>query len=161
MLFENFENFLLTEDCFNSHDVSHIDNDGNQHYLKHSEYIAYLGEVTVLLANRATIKVEQAEKLFEYNNGTIHIFYNDINGPSFEEHADPVDVLIECLDGTKIMEVDGTTVILQPNQSVLIPAGTKHRALNNKKALMISYGIHDTETLNGLREDDRDLQPRL
>lgn len=154
MLFENFENFLLTEECFNNHDVSHIDNDGNQHYLEHSEYIAYLGSITVLLANKATIKVEQAEKLFDYTDRTIHLFFNDVDGPSFKEHTDPVDVLIECLDGIKVLEVEGATVILQPNQSVFIPAGTKHRALNNKKALMISHGIRDTETLTRIRKND-------
>ena len=82
--FEEFENWLITEECFDNHDVSHIDNDCNQHYLEHSEYISYLGQVTVLLANRATIKVEQAEKLFDYNDRTIHLFYNDVDGPSFK-----------------------------------------------------------------------------
>ena len=59
------------------------------------------------------------------------------------------------------MEVEGKEIVLEPHDTLLIPANTEHRALNKEKALMISYGIHDTETLNGLREDDRDLQSRL
>ena len=151
MIFENFENWLLTEDCFENHDVSHIDVNGKQHYLKHSEYMGYLGEITVLIANKATIKVEQVEKWFGYMDRTAHAFYNAANGPSFDTHTDPIDVLIECLDGRKTLEIDGEEVVLEPHDKVLIPANTEHRALNYEKALMISYGIGDTETLTRIR----------
>ena len=151
MIFENFENWLLTTDCFENHDVSHIDVNGNQHYIKHSEYMAYLGEMTVLIANKATIKVEQVEQWYGYTDRTAHAFYNAANGPSFDTHTDPIDVLIECLDGKKTLEIDGGTVVLGPHDKVLIPANTAHRALNYEKALMISYGISDTETLTRIR----------
>jgi quercetin dioxygenase-like cupin family protein len=87
------------------------------------------------------------------------MFLNKKNGPSFNVHTDPVEVIIECLDGVKHMEVEGNKIKLNRGQSLQIPANTEHKALNYEKALMISYGIHDTETLDGLRENDRDLQP--
>ncbi len=151
MTFDQFENFLLTEECFNNHDVSHIDEDGNQHYIKQSEYIAYLGETTVLLANKATIKVEQFEKPLGVNNGTVHVFYNQENGASFDVHTDPIDVIIECVEGIKVMEVEGKEISLSKNETLFIEAGTPHRALNYEKALMLSHGIHDSETINSIR----------
>ena len=104
------------------------------------------------------MKVEQIETLL-FVQGTVHAFYNQENGASFDVHTDPVDVIIECLDGTKVMEVEGKEISIAKGETLLIPAGTPHRALNYGKALMISHGIHDTETLNGIRENNRDLQP--
>ena len=89
--------------------------------------------------------------MFGYTDRTAHIFFNKENGPSFSIHTDPVDVLIECLDGIKYIEVDGKEVKLEPHDTVLIPSETPHRALNYEKALMISYGIGDTETLTRIR----------
>lgn len=150
MTFLDFENFLLTETCFDNHDVSWIDDDGKQHYIEQTDFISYVGNMARLLSECRTIKVEQIETLL-FVEGTVHAFYNQKNGASFDVHTDPVDVLIECLDGTKIMEVDGKEVTLKRKDTLLIPAGTPHRALNYEKALMISHGIHDTETLNRIR----------
>lgn len=164
MIFQDFENFLLTEECFDNHDVSVIDKDGLQHYLNinNEDYMAYFAVISLELGVWGnTIKVEQIEKWFDYNDRTAHAFYNQVNSGTFSIHTDPVDVIIECLDGRKYMEVEGKEIVLEPHDTLLIPANTEHRALNKEKALMISYGIHDTETLNGLREDDGDLQPRL
>jgi len=154
MNFEQFEEFLLSEDCFENHDVSFIDEDGKQHYLDQTCYPSYLAKTSYLITSRNTIKVEQFERQFGYTDRTAHIFYNKAFGPSFDIHSDPIDVLIECLDGIKYMEVDGKEVILQPHDYIHIPANTKHRALNYKKALMVSYGIGDTETLKRIHQND-------
>lgn len=151
MRFLEFENFLLSKDCFKNHDVSCIDRDGNQHYVKAESYPEYQGTVSILLVTDNTIKIEQYEKQFGYTDRTAHIFYNKANGPSFGVHTDPVDVLIECLDGVKTMEVEGKEISLEPHDTLFIPANTPHRALNYEKALMISYGINDTETLSNIR----------
>ena len=150
MTFIDFENFLLTEECFDNHDVSYIDEDGNQHYIEQTDFISYVGTVARLLSESRTMKVEQIETLL-FVKGTVHAFHNQKNGASFDVHTDPVDVLIECLAGTKIMEVEGKEVVLKKGDTVLIPSGTPHRALNYEKALMLSHGIHDTETLNRIR----------
>jgi|TARA_B110000908_G_C10267467_1_gene465858 mannose-6-phosphate isomerase-like protein (cupin superfamily) len=159
MNFFEFEDFLLSEECYINHDVSYIDIEGLQHYLQFDNYWAYHPFVSSLLYSENTIKVEQLEKKFNFKDKTAHMFLNKKNGPSFNVHTDPVEVIIECLDGVKHMEVEGNRIKLNRGQSLQIPANTEHKALNYEKALMISYGIHDTETLDGLRENDRDLQP--
>lgn len=154
MTFDDFENFLLTEECFNKHDVSVIDKDGLQHYLNtnNENYVAYLAAISLEIGVLAkTIKVEQFEKALDVNDGTVHVFYNQKNGPSFDVHTDPIDVIIECVEGTKIMEVEGKEISLSKNETLFIEAGTPHRALNYEKALMLSHGIHDSETINSIR----------
>lgn len=158
MNFLEFENFLLSSECFCNQDVSYIDAKGKQHYLDQKEYYAYLAEITKLIISENTIKVEQFEKVLGCKNKTAHVFYNKANGPSFSIHRDPIDVLIECLDGKKVMEVNGKKTVLKPNNSLYISANTPHRALNYEKALTISYGIDDTETLSRIRKNDRDVQ---
>lgn len=154
MTFEKFENFLLSEDCYDNHDVSYIDYDGKQHYLNHDNFWSYYPKVCYLLTTNYTIKVEQYEKVLDIKNHTAHIFYNKKNGPSFDIHTDPTDVLIECLDGIKWLEIDGKPKKLNRYEHVIIPANTPHRALNYEKALMISYGINDTETLTRIHQND-------
>lgn len=150
MDFGEFWGFLLSEECFNQHDVSFIDHNGNQHYIKENDYYSYMGSVSDLMGTKYTVKVEQMERKFEVD-GTAHMFYNVEGSPSFGVHTDPVDVVIKCCDGIKHMEVNGETKKIAKGESIRIPAGTEHKAVNTTKALMISYGILDTETLNRIR----------
>ncbi len=155
MTFDEFEEFLLSEDCYDNHDVSYIDYDGKQHYLQCENYWSYYPKISWVLTTQYTVKVEQYErKIGVIGNGTAHVFYNKKNGPSFNTHTDPVDVIIVCTDGKKYLEVEGNAVVLKSGESITIKANTPHRALNYEKALMISYGVHDTETLNRICKDN-------
>lgn len=158
MNFLEFEDFVLSEECYNNHDVSYIDRDGLQHYMVYDSFWEYQPNILNMLMSKNTIKVEQMEKYYGYINRTAHIFFNKTNGPTFGIHTDPVKVIIECLDGTKHMEIEGRQVVLKPGESVEIQPNTEHRALNYKKALMVSYGIRDTETLDGIRKNNGDVQ---
>ena len=155
MTFDKFFKFLESTQCFEEHDVSIIDKDGLQHYVDQSDYYSYLAYINkVIAAEEETIKVEQMERYWKFSDRTIHLFYNPKNGPTFDLHTDPTDVVIECKDGTKAMDVNGYEVILMPGDKLLIHAGTEHKALNYEKALMASHAIGDTETLNRLRENN-------
>ena len=152
MTFEQFEEFILSDECYWNHDVSYIDDNGFQHYISDCEKWDYQARVAQYIAQQEfTLKVEQAEKLYHWKDRTIHFFYNPVNGPTFDIHTDPVDVIIDCHDGTKYMEVDGKEFKLVPGDKLLIHANTPHRALNYEKALMASHGILDTETTNRIR----------
>ena len=159
MTFEQFEEFLMSGQCYNEHDVSIIDEDGLQHYIEPTEYYAYCALMAEHLAmSKVTIKIEQMEKHWKFDDRTIHLFYNPKFGPTFEKHTDPVDVIIECKAGSKSMWVDGIEVILTPGDKLSIRAGTVHKALNYERALIASHGISDTETLDRIREDNGDMQ---
>ena len=159
--YDLIEKFLTTEDCFKNNDGSIIDNDGLQHYLDNKEYMTYLAQITAEIAIGNTIKIEQFEYFMNNENNlllpfvgddyTAHAFYNQANSGTFGIHTDPVDVWIQCLAGVKHLEVDGDEIVLQPHEVTIIPANTPHRALNKEKALIVSYGIHDTETISSIR----------
>ena len=149
----------MSGQCYNEHDVSIIDEDGLQHYIEPTEYYAYCALMAEHLAmGKVTIKIEQMEKHWKFDDRTIHVFYNPKFGPTFEKHTDPVDVIIECKAGSKSMWVDGIEVILTPGDKLSIRAGTPHKALNYERALIASHGISDTETLDRIREDNGDMQ---
>ena len=151
MNFEQFEEFLLSESCHANHDVSIIDSNGLQHYIKTRDYFEYQILMTKhLVEEKVTIKIEQMENYWHLDDRTAHLFYNPKNGPSFDEHTDPVDIIIECKDGVKTIECNGKHFTLNPGDNLSIPAETLHKALNYEKALMVSYGIGDTETLKRL-----------
>ncbi len=152
----------MSGQCYHEHDVSIIDENGLQHYIEPTEYYAYCALMAEHIAvGKVTIKVEQMEKHWKFDDRTIHLFYNPKFGPTFEQHTDPVDVIIECKAGQKSMWVDGMEVILQVGDKLMIPAGTEHKALNYERALIASHGISDTETLNRVRENDGDVQTYL
>ena len=54
------------------------------------------------------------EKRYHWKDRTIHFFYSPAWGPTFDTHTDPVDVIIDCHDGIKHMEVNGTEHIITP-----------------------------------------------
>ena len=155
MNFQQFEEFLLSDKCYDEHDVSIIDTNGLQHYIEAAEYFEYQIKMTRYLAEqKVTVKIEQMENHWKFNDRTMHLFYNPKNGPTFSEHTDPINVIIECKDGIKHIEVEGWQIDLLPNERLYIPADTFHKALNYEKALVISHGISDTETLERLRKND-------
>lgn len=155
MNFEKFEEFLLSQECYDNHDVFIIDSNQCMHHIDIDNYIEYQAEMAKhLFKEEVTIKVHQMESYFNYNYGTIHVFHSPKNGPTFPEHTDLTDVMIKCLDGIKTMEIEGKQVTLQPGESVTIKTRTFHRALNHEKALMASHGIGDTETLKRLHQNN-------
>lgn len=155
MNFSEFEKFVLSEHCYKNHDVFIIDVNQCLHHIESSDYIEYQTTmINHLFKEEVTIKIEQMEGYFKYNNGTIHVFHSPKNGPTFPEHTDTTDVMIKCLDGIKVMEVEGKKISLQPGEELYIPVRTYHRALNNEKALMASHGIGDTTTLKRLHQNN-------
>jgi len=155
MNFEEFEKFLLSQECYDNHDVFIIDVNQCIHHIDIDNHIEYQAEMAKhLFKEEVTIKIEQMESYFNYNDGTIHVFHSPKNGPTFPEHTDTTDVMIVCLDGVKTMEIEGKPVTLQPNENVYITTRTYHRALNYEKALMASHGIGDTTTLKRLHQNN-------
>ena len=155
MTFDKFFKFLQSENCFEQHDVSIIDPSGLQHYMITSDYYSYLSYIQMIIAeDKCTIKVEQMERYWKFDDRTIHVFYNPKGGPTFDEHTDPTNVVIECKDGIKSMEVEDKAFNLRPGEKLIIAAGQRHRALNYEKALMASHAIGDTETITRICEDN-------
>lgn len=73
---------------------------------------------------------------------TCHLFYASSDfSPSFCLHSDLDNVIIEVCSGIKHMEIAGKEIVLKENETVFIPAGTEHRALNRVPNLILSFGL--------------------
>ena len=153
--FDEFYEFLLSEDCFEKCLVSFIDEHQRQRYIEQTDIWAYRGKITDLwMSGDDTIKIEGYEQFKYIENGTIHIFYSPAGGPTFPLHSDPVNVIIEVIDGSKCIETFNGEYHMSPGQNMFLRAGVEHRAINYEKALTYSYGINDTNTLSSIHKDN-------
>ena len=142
----DFEDYILSQEAYMYDRTFYIDIDGKDVRIVSDTYEEYFAKVQIKLAEQFdTLKVEGIERLVDWNEGTIHAFRYWSGSPSFPEHTDPVEVILEVKEGSKLMEVNGQEVILEEGDIWPIFANTPHRALNEYEGLMFSYGLSDTE----------------
>jgi mannose-6-phosphate isomerase-like protein (cupin superfamily) len=143
--YNDFEDYVLSYDAYMYDRTLYIDNRGKDVKIVSDDYNEYLAKVQVKLAEQHdTIKVEGIEKIAGWEDGTIHAFRYWENSPSFEEHTDPVDVILQVQEGAKLIEVNGIEKYISEEEVWWIPANTPHKALNTVEGLMFSYGVSDT-----------------
>jgi mannose-6-phosphate isomerase-like protein (cupin superfamily) len=144
----DFENFIHTNLVYEQKLISVIDEEGRQIYLDNlKELYEYAS---------CTIKLEQMEKynqeIFNYCHSlsktynhvgpiTCHVFRSFKNSKSFGLHTDPDDVIMYCVHGSKKIIVNDVEHILKNQESLFIPANTKHEAINEEESLMLSFGL--------------------
>ena len=146
LTYEKFEDYILSKEAFLNNKTFYIDKDGKDGIIVSDTYEEYYAKVQVKLAEQCdTLKVEGIELWAGWEYGTIHAFRYWENSPSFPEHTDPVDVIVEVHEGEKFIEVKEIMHHLIEGEAVSIPANTPHRALNKKEGLMLSYGMYGTE----------------
>ena len=144
--YQVFEDYVLSHEAYMYDRTFYIDNRGKDVKIVSDDFNEYYAKVQIKLAEAFdSIKVEGIERLCDWKYGTIHAFRYWKNSPSFPEHTDPVDVIIEVQEGAKNIEVKGEMHDLRQYEAVAISANTPHRALNNEEGLMFSYGLSDTE----------------
>lgn len=141
---------LITSDLpYEQKIISIIDDFGRQIFLDN------LGQLHSNFGK--TVKIESMEKynfsIYDYcnylkmmynHNGpvTCHLFKSYENSKSFDLHFDPDDVLLFNVFGEKnIAFENGEEVILKTNEVLFIPSGKKHKAINRKESLMLSFGL--------------------
>ena len=145
-IYEDFENLFLSREAFEQGKSFYIDISGKDNIIETDTYEEYLAIAQVKLASQfETLKIEGVEKICGFKDGTVHAFRYWENSPSFGFHTDPVDVIIEVKQGSKVMEVENSVFVIHQECLLKIPANTPHRALNEKEGLMFSYGLYDTE----------------
>lgn len=77
----------------------------------------------------------------DYKIKNVHLFYNQLGGYSFPEHADDVNVLLCVIKGQKKLFVDNTLILVKEEEAISIPKGVKHKvkSLPFTWALSIGY----------------------
>ena len=146
MTFKDFEVYISSEMCYSKNATFWIDRNSNIHRITGKSYPEYLSKVQAKYMDGYTIKLEKFEDVVGFKDGTVHVFHNWDGTESFPEHTDPIDVFIQVMDGTKCLTVNDYPFELKQHEAILIPANVKHRATNEKRALILSYGMHDNAT---------------
>ena len=141
--FEDFQTFVMSEECYKDYTVFWIDYMHLVHKVEASSFIQYQAVVIDKLSNGYTVKIERFENMLGFTDGTVHVFYNSAGSPSFKEHTDPVDVIIEVKDGVKNLVIDGWPVSLLAGDHYVIQKDVPHYATNEHEGLIFSYGLHD------------------
>lgn len=76
---------------------------------------------------------------------TIHAFISPAGSQSFDLHTDPDDVLIYVVEGNKTMVTcDNGQMVehrLAEGDSLFIPAGQPHMAINTERSITLSIGL--------------------
>ncbi|BAQ02594.1 hypothetical protein AVU38_gp066 [Ralstonia phage RSL2] len=125
--------------------VKYITMDGRQMTPSNAEEVLKVkmfGTIKIEGMEKISKKVFDALKQFSHDGPvTCHVFIAAENAPSFPDHTDPDGVLIYVVDGVKNMFVDGKFITLNAGQSVFIPPGTPHRAVNYSASVMMSVGF--------------------
>jgi mannose-6-phosphate isomerase-like protein (cupin superfamily) len=142
--YKDFENYFTSKEAFENKRSFYIDKNGKDVIIESETYEAYLAITQIkLIEQQDTLKIEGIEKLCGFEHGTVHAFRYWKNSPSFDTHTDPVHVIVEVKKGWKIMDIDRYRFNIPEGNAVDIPAGTPHKALNEKEGLMFSYGLYD------------------
>lgn len=72
---------------------------------------------------------------------TCHLFISPEDSSSFPMHTDLDDVVVHMVKGQKTFEFPTGSLKLCEGQSIYIPKGTPHRAINTHDSLMLSFGL--------------------
>lgn len=76
-----------------------------------------------------------------YGYVSCHLFLSPKGSKSFTMHTDPDDVIIHMVQGRKVFESPDGQVELSAGESLYIPRGTHHRAINVDSSIMLSFGL--------------------
>lgn len=88
------------------------------------------------------IKVEGLERVLDYSSNSIHLFYTQEDGLSFNWHTDDVDVLLYVIQGEKLLQFKDEEHLLKAGESAAIPKGTLHRANSRKNTVALSIEVN-------------------
>ena len=75
--------------------------------------------------------------------GTITIFAFD-TGTGLSEHTAPYDAVIEIIEGTAEITLEGTTHTVREDEMIILPAGIPHAVHASERFKMILTMIHAT-----------------
>lgn len=70
-------------------------------------------------------ETKKVEKIFENGNATIlHLVMKE--GQGLPEHSTPIDAFLVLISGFAVLTMDGKEHALDPNDTIVLPAGMKH-----------------------------------
>jgi quercetin dioxygenase-like cupin family protein len=93
--------------------------------------------ILVALEGVHVVKAEGLESTVK-DAKTVHMFISPAKSVGFLEHTDDVTLVIMCVHGTKGFVVDGHEHTLCQGDTLSVPKGVPHYAVNNKDSVILS-----------------------
>lgn len=87
------------------------------------------------------ISLELAKRYNHDGPVSCHLFISPKDSLSFPLHEDMEDVIIYMVSGGKVFEGVSGSVELSAGDSIFIPRGVPHRAVNTNSSVMLSFGL--------------------
>jgi mannose-6-phosphate isomerase-like protein (cupin superfamily) len=112
----------------------YIDKNGNDFEITKAEAVIKVCEKLFV------VKVEGLDSMLNWGK-SVHAFISPAGSSSFNTHTDDVDLVIACMEGTKVFEVYGETIELDETSSVYISAGSPHRGVNEYDSIVLSVEV--------------------
>lgn len=125
-------------------------------YIEHARSMPAFSLNDVLKNEENPIKIEGYERfsrlLFDscsklairfnhFGYVSAHLFLSPKGALSFPMHTDLDDVVIYMVEGKKEFVTDNETFVMEAGQSLYIPRGASHMAVNVEESIMISFGL--------------------
>ncbi|MNZ21803.1 Cupin superfamily protein [compost metagenome] len=144
----NIDQFLSSPHPYEQALVKYIENDKSLEVFSPIDYLEH--------GQDKPIKVEGIDRLNatmfrecqrlaghfgHYGYVSCHLFLSPQGSKSFTMHTDPDDVIIHMVQGHKVFESPDGQVELFAGDSLYIPRGTHHRAINIDSSIMLSFGL--------------------
>jgi quercetin dioxygenase-like cupin family protein len=75
--------------------------------------------------------------------------YDFLRGASIHEHFHPQEEVYEVIEGELEMTIDGTTQIIRPGLTAIVPSNALHsvKALTDGRAIIVDYPLRDLPQL--------------
>ncbi|MNO14045.1 Cupin domain protein [compost metagenome] len=152
--FEGISEDLLNVDLLLS--SPHLYGQGLVKYIRHGQSFDLYSQAGYLENMDCPVKVEGMERLnptlfqncqrLAQHFGHVgpvsaHLFVSPQDGVSFPMHTDLDDVVIYMVSGRKVFEFPNGQVELVAGDSIHIPRGQLHRAINVDSSVMLSFGL--------------------
>lgn len=77
-----------------------------------------------------------SQQIMMADAGTVTLFVFD-EGKSLAEHTSPFDALLQILEGEAELTLSGRQITLKKGDAIIMPAGSPHALMANKKFKMI------------------------
>jgi len=88
-----------------------------------------------------TTSINLGRRFSHFGPVSCHLFLSCKGAISFPSHTDTEDVIIYMVSGQKVFEGVAESQLVREGESIYIPRGVEHRAVNIDDSVMLSFGL--------------------
>jgi len=137
---------LYRYDKYESGQIYIIDSEGKDHTAKSLfSYGQWLKEWKWQIVKAEGLEDTDIPKRinFPHKVKNIHLFYHGVEGLSFKEHSDDIDVYLYVDCGKKYVHMNDNVYTISKGEGIHIPKGVMHKVESEKDTWALSIGYYE------------------